>query len=411
MRFEYRRPAFYGERRAKVQKLYLLAEGLYLCVLFAKMTGFFLFLLKYLNLKRMKKFYSFLTLALTFTGGALVAQPTLTSAVIPQVGYTYNMISDTDAVDLPTFTVSAGSGTAQTWNYTAEFNIVYGQATSFVAPSSGTGSSNFPNATVAVQQSNLTDWIYFLSNANGFYVDGIYLNQTGGVQAAVDLVPNSLFMPANNATYGFNNNTLSTATFTTTAQGNTFQIRHRADRTVTADAFGSLTTPTATYPTTLRLKTFEASIDSIFIDVFGSWTLFSRQTDSSTAYMWAQNSNDALVMQIDLDKANNVTKASYLQSFSFGIAQIDQNDKGYNLFPNPSNGVSYLTYTNESSGNVSLQVFDMNGRLVGNLLNEDQAIGKQKIRINVESLHLPKGLYFLQLKNSTGTQNIKLSVN
>ncbi len=357
----------------------------------------------------MKKLYSFLTLALTFTAGALVAQPTLTSAVIPQVGYTYNMIADTDAVDLPTFTVSAGSGTAQTWNYTAEFNNVYGEATAFVSPSGGAGSSNFPNATVAVQQPNGTDWLYFLSTGNGFYIDGAYITQQG-TQVAVNLSPPSLFIPIN-ATLGFTNNAMSMATFTAVVQGNTFQVRHSADRTVTADAYGSLTTPTATYPSTLRLKTFEAVIDSIFVDVLGTWNYFTSQTDSTTTYAWVQNSNDALVMQLDLDKANNPTKASYLQSFSFGINQIDQNGKASNLFPNPSNDISYLTYTNETSGNVSLQMFDMNGRLVGNLLNEDQAIGKQKVRINVESLHLPKGLYFLQLKNSTGTQNIKFSVN
>src|SRR6185369_7372181 len=201
----------------------------------------------------MKKLYA-LTLPLLFSGAAL-AQTTITAAAMPQIGYVYNMNADTAAPDLPTFTVSAGSASAQTWNYSSMFNIVYGESTAFVAPSTGTGSSSFPNATLAVAQPNGTDWIYFVGNTNGLYVDGIHTVQQGNA-VDVDLAPNSLFM-ATPSTYGFSNNAMSYATFTASISGNTFQIRHSADRTVTADAFGSLTTPTATYPNTLRIKTFE----------------------------------------------------------------------------------------------------------------------------------------------------------
>jgi len=357
----------------------------------------------------MKKLYSFLVLALTVSAGKIAAQTTITAAAMPQVGYVYNMMSDTTASDLPTFTVSAGSASAQTWNYSVEFANVYGETSAFVTPSSGAGSSNFPNATMAVQQPNLTDWAYFVGNAGGLYIDGAYVNAQG-TQVAVDLTPNVLFM-ATPSTYGFSNNASSTATFTATAQGQTFQVRHWQDRTVTADAFGSLTTPIATYPNTLRIKTFEASIDSIFVDVLGTWSLFTVATDSTTAYNWFQDSPDAQLMQIDMDKAGVVTKAQCLQSFQNSIATVNEPKAGVNLYPNPATHMAHLTYENKASGAVSLQMFDMSGRKIGDLLNEDQAIGKQKIFINVESMHLPKGLYFLQLKNSDGIQTVKLSVN
>jgi len=373
------------------------------------LTDIFLFLLKFLNPKRMKKLYSFLVIALTVSAGKMAAQTTITAAAMPQIGYVYNMMVDTAASDLPTFTVSAGSASAQTWNYSAEFANVYGETIAFVTPSSGAGSSDFPNATMAVQQPNLTDWAYFIGNSGGLYIDGAYVTAQG-TQVAIDLAPNALFM-ATPSTYGFNNNGQSTATFTAVVQGNTFQVRHWQDRTVTADAFGSLTTPIATYPNTLRLKTFEASIDSIFVDVLGSWNFFTSQTDSTTSYMWVQNSPDAQLMQIDMDKAGVVTKAQCLQSFSNGVAQIAEPKAGFNLYPNPATHMTHLTYENKASGAVSLQMFDMSGRKIGDLLNEDQAIGKQKIFINVESMHLPKGLYFLQLKNSDGLQTVKLSVN
>ncbi len=357
----------------------------------------------------MKKFYSFVTLALTLTGGVLSAQPTITTAAIPQVGYVYQMMADTTPADLLTFTVSAGSASAQNWNYSAEFANTYGESTSFVAPSSGTGSSSFPNATVAALQANGTDWAYFVGSANGFYIDGLYTTQQGA-NAAVDIAPDVLFMPTP-STYGFSNNTLSMATFTAVVQTQTVQVRHSQDRTVTADAHGSLTTPIATYPNTLRIKTFEATIDSIFINVLGTWNYALSQTDSTTSYMWVQNSPDAQLMQIDMDKAGAVTKAQCMQSFQNSVAQINEPSAGFNLFPNPASGVAYLTYENKASTNVSLHMYDMSGRLVGNILNEDQAIGKQKVRINVEAMHLPKGIYFLQLKNNEGVQTTKISVN
>jgi len=358
----------------------------------------------------MKKLYSNLTLVLTLmAGGSVVAQPTITTAALPQIGYVFNMMADTTPADLATFTVSAGSASAQTWNYSAEFANVYGEANAFVNPSGGSGSSNFPGANLAMQQPNGTDWIYFMGNTNGLYVDGAYVNLQG-TNVALDLTPNSLAIPMP-STYGFNNNTMSTATFTAIVQTYTVLVKHFADRTVTADAFGSLTTPIATYPNTLRFKTFEATRDSIFFDVFGTWTFAQEQTDSSTNYTWIQDSPDAQLMNIDMDKNNMVTKATCMQTFNNGIATITQSGAAFNVYPNPATHTAYLTYENKSSGAVSLQMFDMSGRLVGNLMNEDQAIGKQKVFINVESMHLPKGLYFLHLKNGEGVQTIKLSVN
>jgi hypothetical protein len=278
-----------------------------------------------------------------------------------------------------------------------------------VTPSSGQGSSNFPNATLAVAQPNGTDWIYFAGNSSGLYIDGAYVFQQG-TYVAVDLTPNSLFLPMP-GTYGFNNTGLSTATSTAVVSTYTVQLRHSANRTVTADAFGSLTTPTGTYPNTLRFKTFEKTIDSVFLYILGSWNWAQTQVDSTISYNWVQNTQDALLMQINMNGAGTqVKKVQYLQSFSAGISTYDNTNEASALYPNPASVTTQLAYENKSTGLVSLQMYDMNGRLVGDLLNENQGIGKHKIRINVEAMHLPKGLYFLQLRNSEGVQNVKLAV-
>lgn len=354
----------------------------------------------------MNKLY-FFAFALAAVTGA--AQTTLTSAAMPQVGYVYNFASDTAASDLPTFTVSAGSASAQTWNYTMEFANVYGETTSFVAPSSGAGASNFPGATLAAAQPNGTDWVYFEGNTGGFYIDGVYMNFQGSM-AAIDFSPNALVM-ATPSTYGYNDNTISYATTTLTVNGTIYQLRHKGDRTVTADAFGSLTTPTGTYPNTLRVKTYDVNTDSVFINVFGSWSFFTMFSDTASTYTWFQNSPDAQLMEIELDASNTVTKAKYLQSFSNGIAQAQKAEAALSVYPNPVSEGATLSYENKSSGNVTLQMFDMNGRLVADLVNQDQSVGAQQVYLNAGALRLPQGMYFLRLRNNEGTQTIKISVN
>lgn len=355
----------------------------------------------------MKKLYSFLALT-TLLASGLSAQTTITATALPQVGYVYNMASDTTPADLPTFTVTAGSSSAQNWNYSSQFANVYGESTSFVAPSSGQGYTNFSSSNLASDQGG-GNWGYFITNGSGLFIDGAYGN-IQGTYVAIDFSPNEVVIPVP-CTYNTSNNGISVASFTTTYNSQTVLVKHTADRRLIADAFGSLTTPTATYPNTIRLKTWEGTSDSIFFNILGSWNFVTRQTDTTTTYTWLQNTQDAQLMQISEDKTGAVTKAQYLMSFSNGVATINQQQAAFNLFPNPASNMTYLTYHNNQSGNVSLEMFDMNGRLIGNLLDENQSIGNHSVMINVESMHLPKGLYFLRLLNGDGLQTIKLSVN
>ena len=116
-------------------------------------------------------------------------------------------------------------------------------------------------------------------------------------------------------------------------------------------------------------------------------------------------------MEIDLDKTGAVTKASYLKTFSNGIATYSQSSTTLNLYPNPATDVTYFTYENKSSGMVNLQIIDVTGKQVAVLVNEEQSLGKQNVTINLAALHLSKGLYFLQLTSDSGTQTKKLNVN
>jgi hypothetical protein len=357
----------------------------------------------------MKKIYRSLSIiaCVAVCSGAMAQSTTITAAALPQVGYVYNQISDTNSVDRATFTVSAGSASMQTWNYTTQFVTTFTDNTAFVAPAGNPGASNFPGSNLAANLSG--NWGYFTSNSSGLVLNGADA-VIGTSTAIVNYVPNEVLIPTP-FTYGGSVNNMYSATFTFTSGSNTVQVRQHNNRIVTADAFGSITTPGGTYPNTLRVKGFQSTIDSIFVYVVGTWNFVQRQTDSTTSYDWLQNTQDAEVFSLSLDKKNKITKARYLQSFSNNVAAVTQPSVSFNLYPNPASDMTHLIYENKSTGMVNIQLIDITGKQAAVLLNEEQGVGKQNVAINLGALHLPKGLYFVQLNSSNKLQTIKLSIN
>ena len=55
---------------------------------------------------------------------------------------------------------------------------------------------------------------------------------------------------------------------------------------------------------------------------------------------------------------------------------------GINLYPNPVSGFSTLSYTSSQNSFVTLKIYDVNGRLVQEPLQELQQAGKQEILID-----------------------------
>src|ERR1700757_982849 len=354
----------------------------------------------------MNKLYFSLSVAATLAlSNSALAQTTITTTVMPQVGYTYNKMADTLPADMPAFLpVSAGSGTAQNWDYSTLFANPYASPMTFVTPTGNPGASSFPNATLAANEGG-ANWAYFKTSANGLVVDGVDAVIQGS-PAVIDYNPDEIIIPTP-FTYSNTVNNLYNATFTITVSSFPATVNHHANRTITADAFGTLKTPAGTYSNVLRVKTYEITSDSAF--VFGSNV--GNQYDTTTTYNWVQNTPDAMLMEIDINKAGAVTKAQYLQSFSNGINVVKHAEFTTNLYPTPASTVSYLSYENATSAKVDASIFDVTGRQVAALVNDQQqAAGIQILPIDVASLQLPKGLYMVQLTVNGATKTLKLNV-
>lgn len=67
-------------------------------------------------------------------------------------------------------------------------------------------------------------------------------------------------------------------------------------------------------------------------------------------------------------------------------------------YPNPFNPSTIIRFTVPEAGHVSLKVFDLLGREIATLLNEERAAGTH--RVSFDAGRLPSGVYFYKLESA-----------
>lgn len=67
-----------------------------------------------------------------------------------------------------------------------------------------------------------------------------------------------------------------------------------------------------------------------------------------------------------------------------------------NIYPNPSNSKSTLEFATKNSGNVIIQIYDVNGHLIEQVFNSYSHAGVVN-RVNIDGSKLPEGIYFTRV--------------
>ena len=75
-------------------------------------------------------------------------------------------------------------------------------------------------------------------------------------------------------------------------------------------------------------------------------------------------------------------------------------------YPNPFNASTIIQYQMESNDHVSISIYDENGKLVDNLINEHRAKGNYEV--NWKPNNISSGIYFCRMKTSKINKTIKL---
>ncbi len=99
--------------------------------------------------------------------------------------------------------------------------------------------------------------------------------------------------------------------------------------------------------------------------------------------------------------------------FKFGVLTSNEDESFENPtkvslnqnYPNPFNPSTVISYTLESSTNVTLNVYDITGRKVASLVNGRQTAGAQEVRFDASSL--ASGVYIYRLQTAAGANLTK----
>lgn len=78
-------------------------------------------------------------------------------------------------------------------------------------------------------------------------------------------------------------------------------------------------------------------------------------------------------------------------------------------FPNPANEISTIVFQPSQTSRVTLQIFDMNGRIVSNLFNQE-GMSNMTYRLEFDTSTLPNGIYVYKLTTKTGISIQKIMV-
>ena len=84
------------------------------------------------------------------------------------------------------------------------------------------------------------------------------------------------------------------------------------------------------------------------------------------------------------------------------------NDISWKMFPNPSQGTISINFDLKDAENVSVQITDMGGRIVKELLNGTSVVGKQNLTADLNDLS--NGMYLARIITSGNTFNSKFSL-
>ncbi|MBP6625563.1 MAG: fibronectin type III domain-containing protein, partial [Chitinophagaceae bacterium] len=98
------------------------------------------------------------------------------------------------------------------------------------------------------------------------------------------------------------------------------------------------------------------------------------------------------------------TTGAYLKE-NDPLDQQELEEETFTVYPNPTTGMITLAYTLQTDDHVDIVMYDLTGRKIQSLQNQDQQKGEYKIQFDMKSLNQASGVYLIRLK--TNSQDVK----
>tara|TARA_B100000683_G_C12428850_1_gene530883 strand:- start:133 stop:1131 length:999 start_codon:yes stop_codon:yes gene_type:complete len=302
---------------------------------------------------------------------SLLSQTTITNGFLPSAGTVYESYVDSLALNL---WVDSG-GSNKVWDYSTDFSTHLVIVDTFKDAQLSSNAGHYPQADLFY---NTTGWeFFFSSNSNGLYLDGLY----AGSMLTLDYNPNELLLPT---PITYLNSVNDTSRIEISMGGMATTISYKV-KTITADAYGSITTPNGIYNDVLRLKTIHNVIDSSLMNFGGTAVVVSVTNSQYVEYDWVQNNSQMRVMNISFDTLGNIDQGIYYGHQQLFTSIIPEPEKNSFIYPNPA----------KNTINVSLkegQRFNLYNILGSKVLDVEYSLGSV-----IDIKQLERGLYIYDI--------------
>jgi len=185
----------------------------------------------------------------------------------------------------------------------------------------------------------------------------------------------------------------------------------------------------------VELASFTSVINSNRVTL--NWTTLSEENNSGFAIErksapsewerigFVQGNGNSTIENKYSYTDNNLNTGNY----NYRLKQIDYNGhhKYYNLsneiivgtpgkftlkqnYPNPFNPVTNIEYEIAKDSKVTLNVYDITGRLVTTMVNELQKAGYYKVQFDMNKLNLASGVYIYRISSENPSENFSQSM-
>lgn len=301
-----------------------------------------------------------------------IAQPTLTHASnSPVVG---------DKFDLKnTNYVSPGSaGASQTWNLSAMSTTAAVTNYTAVTVASTPSASSYPSANVSVMDGAGT-YIYYNTSASAWLNYGPI---AGGIVFSYSNPETYLNYPFN-----YTNSFVDAWACTYT---NSLVFYRAGNSTITADGWGTVTTPAGTFNNVMRVRHLQVYKDSCL-----SAPLIINYVNDE--YLWYRPGTHYPIAAVySFTTGSSVfTGGSYLTNVLTGINENASLINSINIFPNPASQYLNIDCNLRSAQTSELFIYNGTGQIVKHFSELETVVGENKFELNVTDL--ASGIYYLQI--------------
>lgn len=134
----------------------------------------------------------------------------------------------------------------------------------------------------------------------------------------------------------------------------------------------------------------------------------SSPINHSTEHSIESFSNLEVIAFVQDYATKEVFQSNYSTGTFLGIGKPDASETNLNLYPNPSNGMTQVSFDLENNSHIQIGIYNTVGQLIQTVADRELESGINTVRFDTKTL--AKGIYFVRVEGDNFTSSKKLIV-